>query len=434
MPELADLLDGAAVGEVLTALAELQGVRLTLADTIGRVHVTAGRLPPSCDAVRATLDGGATCAAMLARFSTAGPQVGCSAAIGLAYQLETLCLDGRPIGQLVVGPYRTAGFMADLADGSTPTAAPLVAGDASIEVEHADDDVARLARLVGRALTACLAASASRRSSRLVMPDAPADRSDVEAHFAYAAQRVKEVDEIKTNFLANVSHELRTPLTSVLGYSEILLSGLAGSLNQEQKDCVRVIMEKGGQLLALISGILDVSRIEAGTLRIGSETIDLAEEVGRVAQALVPLATRKRLAFTMPSSILLPPVRGDREKIRQILFHVVDNAIKFTPEGGTVELRTEFGALDLDGTGERRAIRLLVLDTGIGIHRDLQRRIFEPFFQADASSTRPFGGAGLGLALVKTRVEAHGGKVWVDSEPGKGSVFTITFPVADKTT
>ena len=264
---------------------------------------------------------------------------------------------------------------------------------------------------------------------------------------------MQEVDRLKSNFLATISHELRTPLTSVIGYAEMLLEGLAGNLTQDQREYVQIIMEKGDQLLQLITGILDVSRMEHGTLPMLREVIHLPELINGTLGALAPLARRKKIDLRPVPSLNIPRVTGDRDKLRQVLLNLFGNAIKFTREGGTLEVQLTVGPLVREEDMVARArllkpapgaapspnvepapaspyygVRMRVTDSGIGIAPEKQARIFEPFFQVDASSTREYGGTGLGLTLVKSYIEAHGGHVWVDSDLGRGSTFTITLP------
>lgn len=250
---------------------------------------------------------------------------------------------------------------------------------------------------------------------------------------AAAVERMQESERLKSTFLSTVSHELRTPLTSVIGYSEMLLEGIAGPLAPEQRDYVQIIMEKGDQLLQLITGLLDVSRLDASGPYIARETVSVVDLIGGVLTALAPLARRKRVELRLDGLVDPPRVDGDREKLRQVLFNLIGNAVKFSPDGGRVGIAIAMGPLMPDDeamlhTHAARGLRLSVSDSGIGIAADKQSRIFEPFFQVDSSSTREYGGTGLGLALVKRFVEAHGGRVWVESALGRGSVFTITLP------
>jgi two-component system, NarL family, sensor histidine kinase BarA len=246
-----------------------------------------------------------------------------------------------------------------------------------------------------------------------------------------ANTRLKDLDRLKSSFLATVSHELRTPLTSIIGYSEMLAEGLAGTLNDEQVDYVRTIMEKGETLLKLISSILDISQIEAGKVRLNFEPMDVVELVNTSVSSLKPQAQKKGVTLEAKVPAKMPQVTGDRDRLRQVLVNLLANAVKFTPRGGRVTVTaTEVSHQpDLNAEG----YRLIVEDSGVGIPTDQFDKIFQSFYQVDSSSTREYGGAGLGLAIVKSFVEGHGGVVRLSSEMGHGSRFTLIFPVLPST-
>jgi signal transduction histidine kinase len=244
--------------------------------------------------------------------------------------------------------------------------------------------------------------------------------SDKNRQLEESYAKLKELDRLKSNFLATMSHELRTPLTSVIGYSEMMLEGLGGPLTAEQREYLGIIMEKGENLLQLITSILDISKIEAGRVRLVLSEVDAGQIMRDAVATVLPLARKKglRVACEPPS---IPRIQADRDKLRQCLVNLCSNAVKFTPAGGNITVSAR--AVD----EERIAIH--VADTGIGISEENVGRVFDVFFQVDGSSTREYGGAGLGLAIVKSFVEAHGGEVTVASSPGTGSVFTMTLPV-----
>jgi signal transduction histidine kinase len=228
--------------------------------------------------------------------------------------------------------------------------------------------------------------------------------------------KLKELDRLKSNFLATMSHELRTPLTSVIGYSEMMLEGLGGPLTAEQREYLGIIMEKGENLLQLITSILDISKIEAGRVRLVLSEVEPAQLMRDAVATLLPLARKKGLRVSCePGS--LPRLMADRDKLRQCLVNLCSNAVKFTPAGGSITVRGEL----LD----RERLAIHVADTGIGIGEEHLGKVFDVFYQVDGSSTREYGGAGLGLAIVKSFVEAHGGEVQVRSIPNGGSTFTL---------
>ena len=246
-----------------------------------------------------------------------------------------------------------------------------------------------------------------------------------------AVSRLEELDRLKSNFLATMSHELRTPLTSVIGYAEMMVEGLAGNVSPEQREYLTTILGKADQLLGLITSVLEVSSLESGQLALERAQLSLADVVASEVATFQPQAGRRGIAIQLEShgeSFVL----GDRRKIRQIVSSLLSNAVKFTPDRGKVGVEVRPGPLapghDSDTTA---AVQLVVSDSGIGISREAVAKIFEPFFQVDSSSTRAFGGTGLGLTLAKAYVEAHGGRIWVDTTPGAGSTFVATFPLQE---
>jgi two-component system, NarL family, sensor histidine kinase BarA len=245
-----------------------------------------------------------------------------------------------------------------------------------------------------------------------------------------AVARLEELDRLKSNFLATMSHELRTPLTSVIGYTEMMVEGIAGPVTPDQHEYLTTILGKADQLLGLITAVLDVASLESGQLSLERAAVSLADVIGSELASVQPLAVRRGIVLDLE---LVDPgvVFGDRRKLRQIVSNLLSNAVKFTPDRGRIGIALRRGPLDgpHDVQHGLTAVQLVIADSGIGISRDQVAKIFEPFFQVDSSSTRAFGGTGLGLTLAKAYVEAHGGRIWVDSSPGQGSVFTATFPV-----
>ena len=225
-----------------------------------------------------------------------------------------------------------------------------------------------------------------------------------------AYQALKELDRLKSNFLATMSHELRTPLTSVIGYSEMMLEGLGGPLTAEQREYLQIIMDKGESLLGLITSILDISKIEAGRVKLVVSDVDVNSVMRDAVATVTPHARKKGLRVAWQPA-QLPAVQCDREKIRQALINLVSNAVKFTPSGGAVSVEAR-------ADGDDR-VAISVTDSGIGIAPQNLARVFDVFFQVDGSTTREFGGAGLGLAIVKSYVEAHAGTVKVGLRPGR---------------
>jgi signal transduction histidine kinase len=223
----------------------------------------------------------------------------------------------------------------------------------------------------------------------------------------------------KSQFLANMSHELRTPLNAILGYTELILDSIYGEPSDKMRTVLERLESNGRHLLGLINDVLDLSKIEAGQLTLSLNDYSLSDMVHGVVAAVEPLAAEKRLAFTAEVAPDLPAGRGDERRLSQVLLNLVGNAIKFTDKG-----EVKIAASAANGT-----FTVAVRDTGPGIALADQGKIFEEFQQADSSITRKKGGTGLGLSIAKRIIEMHGGRIWVESEPGKGSTFYFTLPV-----
>ena len=223
----------------------------------------------------------------------------------------------------------------------------------------------------------------------------------------------------KSQFLANMSHELRTPLNAILGYTELMLDGLYGELSAKTVEVLDRVQKNGKHLLGLINDVLDLSKIEAGQLALSLDEYSMKDIVQTVVSATESLASAKRLPLKVAVAESMPIGRGDERRIAQVLLNLVGNAIKFTDEG---EVRIAAGVFD-------GMFQVAVADTGPGIPHEEQGRIFEEFHQVDSSNTKKKGGTGLGLAIAKRIVELHGGRISVQSELGRGSIFTIDLPV-----
>jgi len=229
------------------------------------------------------------------------------------------------------------------------------------------------------------------------------------------------LDQLKSDFMATMSHELRTPLTSVIGYSDMLLSGVTGELNDRQTNFVDSILKNGESLLNLINDVLDLTKIEAGRLELNLEAVDLRSALLGVLPVVKPRAADKRIKVSTYLPTDVPTIVADPAKFNQVLLNLLTNAIKYTHENGnvSVEARVQDGFVEI-----------WVTDTGIGISQEDIDRIFQRFTQVDSSASRSQGGTGLGLAITKELVELHGGRIRVQSKLGKGSSFIFTVPIS----
>ncbi len=223
----------------------------------------------------------------------------------------------------------------------------------------------------------------------------------------------------KSQFLANMSHELRTPLNAILGYTELIQDNIYGEVPEKIRETLTRLEKNGRHLLGLINDVLDLSRIEAGLLTVALADYSMKEVVQAAVTAVDPLAAEKKLALKVAVAGDLPRATGDERRIAQVLLNLVGNAIKFTEAG---EVRVEVTASD-------GHFLVSVADTGLGIAKDDQQKIFDEFQQIEGSSTRKAGGTGLGLSIAKRIIELQGGRIWVESSPGQGSIFRFTLPV-----
>jgi signal transduction histidine kinase len=231
--------------------------------------------------------------------------------------------------------------------------------------------------------------------------------------------QIEKATRLKSEFLANMSHELRTPLHTIIGFSEVLSEELQGPLNDKQSHCVNVIQKDALFLLQLINDILDLSRIEAGKLNLRPERFDVASVLNQVLTSIESLSSAK--AIQIESHV--PPattLHADPVRFKQVIYNLLSNAVKFTPEAGKIRVE----ATPRDGF-----LEVVVSDNGIGIPKEEQETIFNKFYQTESGTRIGLEGAGLGLAIAKRLVVQHGGRIWVESERGKGSSFKFTVPL-----
>lgn len=248
--------------------------------------------------------------------------------------------------------------------------------------------------------------------------------SALSAAWQREAERAEAANRLKSSFLAHMSHELRTPLNSILGFTGVLLQELPGPLNPEQRKQLGMVQAGARHLLNLINDLLDLSKIEAGELRIACSPYDLRALLERVVASVRPQAEAKGLRLRAQVSPDLGTATGDARRVEQILLNLLSNAIKFTEEGEVVL------SARLSDSGD--AVLLQVRDTGIGISAEDRATLFQPFQQLETRLARTAEGTGLGLAISKRLAELMGGEIHLVSQPGRGSTFTVQLPLHGK--
>jgi signal transduction histidine kinase len=223
----------------------------------------------------------------------------------------------------------------------------------------------------------------------------------------------------KSEFLANMSHELRTPMNAILGFSEVLTERMFGELNEKQDEYLKDILESGRHLLSLINDILDLSKIEAGRMELEPTDFDLPGAIDNALTLVRERAGRRAIMLGREIDPHLGMIRADERKVKQVLLNLLSNALKFTPEGGRIDVRAAVSD---------SMVEVSVADTGVGIAPEDQEAVFEEFRQV-GTADKKVEGTGLGLALSRKFIELHGGRIWVKSQVGTGSTFTFTLPV-----
>jgi two-component system, NarL family, sensor histidine kinase BarA len=448
---LEDLVDRAGLDELCKSFVTLFGIPVRIYSSDGAMLADAGGEHELCAYVNTMADGRRACAATVGGVRAQDPgeagDVTRPCFTGAVYRVMAIEYDARRVGRLIVGP-----FLPSNVNDPPPS---LLGVDKGIEPDKAktllgkmprakSDTVTRIAEHLKAALDLILfSGHKAHVTSAMHLASVRESYRQLEektARLQEAFDRLKELDRLKSNFLATVSHELRTPLTSIIGYSEMLAEGLAGELKAEQADFVKTIHDKGEQLLSLIMGLLDLSKLESGTMRMTARGIRIDPVLAEVVSTLTPTARKKGVQLVLDVGAELAELRGDPERLRQVFLNLVENAIKFTPAAGTVTLSARMqgdggaGEDDDDGLSllapTRERIVVSVADTGIGIPDREKGRVFDAFYQVDSSSTREYGGTGLGLSIVKRLVEAHSGTIGIEDNAPRGTIFVVSLPQA----
>jgi len=448
---LEDVLSRDSVTSVCKSFFGIFGLPVRVVSHEGDLLADVHRDQPLCNYLNTLGEGERECARTVSVVRDLEPDVEAivhPCFTGAVYRIVPLEYQGRPIGRFIVGPYVPA--------ETTQPPASLLSIDAEIDADAACAHFATMPRVrehVAEEISAHLKGvlelllfsghRAQLASTMQVASVRENYRELAEKNEALKSsfEKLKQLDQLKSTFLATVSHELRSPLTSIIGYTEMLESGAAGALSDGQAEFLGTIRNKADQLLSLISSLLDLGRLEAKSLDLNHEPIDPHALLSDLAATIVPTANRRNVSLDIQVDDETPKVWGDEVRVSQILLNLVDNAVKFSDEGGTVTVRTGAGEIDAAGASglgaalfaaSQPAVVLTVQDGGMGIAEQNLSKIFDAFYQIDAGTTRVHGGAGLGLSIVKKLVAGHGGKIEVTSTLGEGTIFTVTLPAADE--
>lgn len=451
---LEDLVDRQGLNELCKSFVALFGIPVRLYSIDGSLLVDSDSENELCAYVNASPAGRSACASVVGGAKSRDPGDPGDALhpcfTGAVYRIIALDYDGRRVGRLIVGPF--------VPGNVTGVPASLLAVHSSIDKARAQELLDRMPRAKSQTVTRIAThlksaldlllfsghkAFVTSQMHLASVRESYRELQEKNARLQEAFDRLKELDRLKSSFLATVSHELRTPLTSIIGYSEMLSEGLAGDLKPEQLEFVKTIHEKGGQLLSLIVGLLDLGKLESGTMRMKMQVIGVGSVLREVVSTLTPTARKKGVKLLLDVSPGIADVRADSERLRQVFINLVENAIKFTPAEGAVTLSARMAdpgdGADFQDEGmallapTRQEVEVRVADTGIGIPPRERTKVFDAFYQVDSSSTREYGGTGLGLSIVKRLVEGHGGAVRIEDNEPRGTVFVVTLPRPEPT-
>jgi signal transduction histidine kinase len=234
-------------------------------------------------------------------------------------------------------------------------------------------------------------------------------------------KKLKKLDELKSNFLNVTSHELRTPMSSIKGYVQMMLKNMLGTINDEQSKALNVILRNTNRLDNLIQDILDISRLESGSMKFIAEKTNIKEMLTEIGETMSLAASEKNISLQINASDDLPIILIDQYRIKQVIMNLINNSIKFSAENTTITVK---GFVEDDKT------IIQVIDQGRGIPKEKQENVFDTFYQVDGGMDRKFGGAGLGLAISRGIILTHGGNIWVESSgiPGDGTTFSFSIP------
>ncbi len=447
--KLEEVLDREALNEVCRSFYDVFGISIRVISQSGLLLADVHEQREICGYVNTLEKGRVACGNIVGQVkqlgaTNPGDQIVHACFTGAVYRIVPIAYQGRAVGRFVIGPYLPAEtrevpnsllVLDERLDHEE--ARRTLAEMPRVRLETAEKIARHLQHVIDVILFAGHRAHLTSEMHIASVRESYRELAEKNAKLQDAYDKLKELDRLKSNFLATVSHELRTPLTSIIGYSEMLVSGLAGELSEEQKEFAGTIHAKGEHLLALISSLLDLSKLDQGKLTLTRERQRAEPLLTDVIKNFAPQAQKKEVKVLSEVEPNLE-MHVDPLRMRQVLFNLTDNALKFTPPGGEIRIVARRVELE-DGDGgsplgfailavPKRGIEIAVSDTGIGIREHEQQRVFDAFYQVDGSSTREHGGIGLGLSIVKRLVEAHGGTVQVESTYGRGTTFSVRIP------
>jgi len=288
-----------------------------------------------------------------------------------------------------------------------------VAGVGNKETDYDESDVRQLTLLM-----AGMWRQVQRKRAEDSLKKYAEDLAKANEELSKANEELKSLDRMKDEFLSNVSHEFKTPLTSIRGYSQLVLDGTLGDINDQQKKSMDTVIRNSDRLRRLVDSLLYLSRAQVGRMRYHFEKLQLEELINNCIHDQLLQAKNKGISLQKDIEDI-PPVKGDKDKLTDVLTNLIDNALKFTSEHGRVTV---------SASKIPEGVHIEVKDTGIGIPADHIPHLFQRFYQVDSSASRRYGGTGLGLYISRTIVEAHGGKIWIESEEGKGTTVHVELP------
>jgi signal transduction histidine kinase len=449
---LEDLVDREAMRGMVASFEKVFGIPIRIVSTSGVTLASSANEFPICALVNEEPAGRRACSTVVSevkrlRLESGSGSMQHACFTGAQYRMVPIEYERGAIGRAILGPYlppsveEVPDTLLSVDDRIDPArAAELLPRMPRVDERTVEQVASHLVTVLDVILWSGHKALLTSKMHIASMRESYRELVEKTSALEQAYERQQELDKLKSNFLATISHELRTPLTSILGYSEMLAGGLAGPMAGPQLDFVQIIQAKSDQLLKLIMSLLDLSKLESGTVMMHRAEVAIGAVLTEAASTLAPTAAKKGVALSVDAPADLPVVLGDPERLRQVFLNLAENALKFTSAGGSVHLVARVVAAQDGADAEepglvllaplRQMVEICVSDTGIGIPEEERAKVFDPFYQVDQSPTREHGGTGLGLSIVKRLVEAHHGTVSIAGNAPSGAVFVVRLPAS----